>query len=151
MYSLLASGDAAARPAYWAVRDVLEVFEDDPVVFATRLEDAIACYVAGRAITDGEAGFARIVFVEGEGASENLAGDAGDDMGSEEEVDDAMTSGDTEREESLLSSPLSTVSSGGRSDDESRLVEAIRKTALPVRPLSSPGFVPYSGVENRGY
>jgi hypothetical protein len=46
-------------------------------------------------------------------------------------MDDAMRTGNRESPSSSRSSDMS---SGTQPDDESRLIEAIRKTALPVQP-----------------
>lgn len=72
----------------------------------------------------------------------------GGSTGADISASGAADVGDTGSEESPSSSDMY---SGTLLDDESRLIEAIRKTALPVQPLSSPRYVPYSGLENRGY
>jgi hypothetical protein len=74
-----------SKSAYWAVRDVLDIFEDDPAFFALRLEAAIEAYFAGKASADGKYRFAGIVFVEdSEYTSTGADLSAGDEMKSED-------------------------------------------------------------------
>ncbi|KAH5693726.1 hypothetical protein HBI44_147010 [Parastagonospora nodorum] len=96
IHSLIAFGDSTvSKSASWAVRDVLDVFEDDPAFFAHRLEAAIETYFAGKASADGKHRFAGIVLVEdSEYTSAGADLSAGDEVRSEDQVAGGSTDAD---------------------------------------------------------